>query len=72
MDDIKEWVKVNRPVKGPAIVTVTLLEGNATAKCSVKAYGLKDSIKNAVKEARTLALADLKELHEALAELDAA
>ena len=58
---VKEWVKAAKPVNGPTVVTVTLVDGNLTAKWSVKAYG---NIKAGVAEARTKADAIVGEARE--------
>jgi hypothetical protein len=60
---VKEWVKAARPANGPMVVTVTLVDGNLTAKVAVKAYG---NIQQGVREARSAALAALEELRQAL------
>ena len=67
-EEVKEWVKVTRSADGKRFVSVTLQKGNLTAKYAVKCWGLKDQIKNGVKEAREAARADLKELEEAVFE----
>lgn len=59
---MKEWIKVVRFINGPTVVTVTLVEGNLTAKASVKAY----KIKVAVQEARDQASEFLREMREAV------
>lgn len=66
MEEVKEWVKVTRPAKGPMIATVTVLSGNCTAKSSVLCYGLTDSVKKGVKEARAQATSILLEILEAI------
>lgn len=66
--EVREWVNIRRSVKGPAVVTVTVMQGNASAKCSVLGVGLREPIKNAVRAARAQALADVKELAEAMEE----
>lgn len=63
-NDIKEWVRAARPAKGLTVVTVTLQQGNISAKWSTHAFG---KIKEGVAEARKQALIMLDELSEALA-----
>jgi hypothetical protein len=60
---MKEWVRASRPANGRTSVTVTLQEGNLTAKWTA----LTDSsrIKEAVTEARRFANVMLDELREA-------
>ena len=62
---MKEWVKVAKPVNGPAVVTVSLVDGNLSARWSVKAF---NRIKDGVVEARAGATAALEQLREAVAE----
>jgi hypothetical protein len=62
---VKEWVKVVRPVNGPAVVTVTLVEGNLSARWSTKAFA---RIGDGVRDARARAQGALAELREAVAE----
>lgn len=65
---VKEWVKAAKPAHGPTVVTVTLVDGNLTAKWSVKSYS---NIQAGVREARSAAQKALAELREALAALEA-
>jgi hypothetical protein len=59
---VKEWSRVSKPASGPAVVTVTLVDGNLSARWSTKAYG---QIKAAVIEARREAAQAITELREA-------
>jgi hypothetical protein len=69
VSEVKEWVRAAKPASGPTVVTVTLQDGNLTAKWSVKAY---DNIKGGVTEARAYAHKALAELREATALTEAA
>lgn len=62
MSEVKEWVRAAKPAAGPTVVTVTLQDGNLTAKWSTKAY---DNIKAGVTDARTNAHKVLEQLREA-------
>lgn len=68
-DEIKEWVKVTHNANGQGSVTVSLVQGNLSVKWSEKLYvGLT---KKTLPVARKNARRELRELREALAELDA-
>lgn len=56
---MKKWIKVSRGPNGPRMVTVTLVDGNLTARNTVKAFG---TLAAAVKEAETEAEAWLDAL----------
>ena len=64
MSEVKEWVKVVHAA-GRTNVTVTLVDGNLTARWSVKCYA--STIKQGVAEARAAAEKALQELREAVA-----
>lgn len=64
MTEVKEWVRFSRGHNGQTVVTVTLQEGNLTAKWSTRAFG---KIRDGVKEARSQASRALTELREAVA-----
>lgn len=64
MTPVKEWIKVSRGPNGPAMVTVTLVDGNLTTKSTVKMLG---DLKASVTEARAQANAWLDELREIVA-----
>lgn len=64
--DRKTWVKASHTPSG-TLVTVTVVEGAASAKWAVKAGAIPvGSIKRAVKKARAAAEALLDELQEAM------
>lgn len=67
-EEIKEWVKFSYAPRNCS-ATVSLVQGNHSARWTVKAYA--GGIKAAVKEARKAAHAALGELREAIQELDA-
>jgi hypothetical protein len=62
---VKEWIKVTKPVRGPAVVTVTLSDENLTAKWSTVAFS---RVREGVVEARSKATGLLQELREAVSE----
>ena len=65
MPEGKEWVKVSHSANGVTVVTVTLVEGNLSARWSVKSF--TSGIKAGVEEARTRAHQALTDLREATA-----
>lgn len=64
----KEWVRVSHAATGTTSVTVTLVEENLTAKWSVKTYA--SQIRRGVAEARLYAQQAMRDLHDALDEVD--
>jgi hypothetical protein len=60
---VKEWVKFARGANGKRVVTVSVQEGNLSARWSTVAY---TTIKAGVADARKEALAALAELKEAM------
>lgn len=69
MDERKEWVRVSHAA-GKTNVTVTISEGNLTARWSVKTFA--GAIKVGVLEARAGAEKAITDLREALSDLEAA
>lgn len=67
--ETKEWLRVAHAANNTTSVTVTLVEGNLTAKWSVKTH--TPTIREGVKEARSWARKALDELQAALAEIEA-
>lgn len=59
---MKEYVSAKRPAKGPATITVSLVDETLSSRYSVAAYG---GIKAAVRTARKEAHRQLAELREA-------
>lgn len=60
---MKEWIKVNQPANGPAVVTVTIQDGNLSSRYSEKAMG---NIERAVNTARDGAIRNLSYIRGAI------
>ena len=59
---MKKWIKVSRGPNGPALATVTLVEGNLTSKYTSKVNGnLKGAVTEATRQAQDW-LDQLKEI----------
>jgi hypothetical protein len=67
--EVKEWVKVATDAAGVTQVSVSLTQGNLSAKWAMKAFSV--SLKTDVKRARTQARRHLSTLRQAIDELDA-
>lgn len=68
-DSVKEWFKLNSSPTGTT-VTCTQMQGNLTAKITVKAFIGQKEIKAGMREARKRAGDALQVMQEALKEMD--